>query len=117
MTNEPSQEVTGMEGAEALPRSNGELVFDAPWEGRAFGIAVNLNQQGLYPWRAFRDGLVREIGTAEAGGDSDTYYERWLATLEKLLVDQGILTPDEIARRTEEYASGARDDDWDPEHH
>jgi nitrile hydratase accessory protein len=117
MTNEPSPEVTSMEGAETLPRSNGELVFEAPWEGRAFGIAVNLNQQGLYPWRAFRDGLVDEIGSAEAGGEPIPYYERWLATLEKLLLEQGVITPEELAVRTEEYASGARDDDWDPDHH
>jgi nitrile hydratase accessory protein len=117
MTNEPSQEVTGMEGTEALPRSNGELVFEAPWEGRAFGIAVNLNQQGLYPWRTFRDGLVQEIGSAEAGGEEDHYYEHWLATLQKLLLDQGVLSEEELAQRTEEYASGARDDDWDHDHH
>lgn len=117
MTNEPSTEITSMEGVEALPRSNGELVFEAPWEGRAFGIAVQLNQQGLYPWRAFRDGLVSEIGAAEADDDGHGYYERWLATLESLLLEQGIVTPEELAQRTEEYASGARDDDWDHDHH
>ena len=106
-----------MEGPAALPRSNGELVFEAPWEGRAFGIAVNLNEQGLYPWLAFRDGLVREIGSAEAGGQAASYYERWLATLEGLLLDMAVISEQELAERTEEYASGARDDDWDTEGH
>jgi nitrile hydratase accessory protein len=112
-----SQEVTGMEGEVALPRSNGELVFEAPWEGRAFGIAVTLNEQGLYPWRDFRDGLVHEIGSAEASGEAGSYYERWLATLEKLILERGIVTAEELAERTEEYASGVRDDDWDHENH
>ncbi len=39
-----------MEGDVALPRSNGELVFNVPWEGRAFGIAVALKDSGLYRW-------------------------------------------------------------------
>lgn len=117
MADEPSPEVTGMEGAEALPRSNGELVFVAPWEGRAFGIAVNLNEQGLYPWAAFRDGLVQEIGSAEAEGQESGYYERWLVTLERLLLEKGMVTPEELTKRTEEYASGTRDDDWDHEDH
>ena len=35
--------IANMEGSAALPRKNGELVFEAPWEGRAFGIAVALS--------------------------------------------------------------------------
>lgn len=31
-----------MSGAAALPRRNGELVFEAPWQGRAFGLALAL---------------------------------------------------------------------------
>ena len=27
----------------AVPRKNGELVFEAPWEGRVFGMAVALS--------------------------------------------------------------------------
>ena len=30
------------EGPAAPPRANGELVFEAPWESRAFGIAIAL---------------------------------------------------------------------------
>ena len=32
MTREIEREVTGMSGTSALPRSNGELVFESPWE-------------------------------------------------------------------------------------
>ncbi len=117
MAEEPSLEIANMEGGAALPRSNGELVFEAPWEGRAFGMAVALNEGGLYPWRAFRDGLVEEIAHDEGAGEPTTYYERWLATLEALLVQQGVVTPEELERRAAEYASGERSDDWDPDHH
>ncbi len=38
--------VAYLEGEAALPRKNGELVFAAPWEGRAFGLAVLLSEKG-----------------------------------------------------------------------
>ena len=37
--------VAVMEGAAALPRKNGELVFEEPWQGRVFGMAVALHEQ------------------------------------------------------------------------
>ena len=37
--------IASLDGTEALPRKNGELVFQAPWEGRAFGLAVVLNEK------------------------------------------------------------------------
>ena len=50
----------------AVPRKNGELVFEAPWEGRVFGMAVALSDDEVYAWDAFRDRLVGEIAAAEA---------------------------------------------------
>ena len=35
---EPDREIANMPGEAALPRRNWELVFNALWEGRAFGI-------------------------------------------------------------------------------
>jgi len=117
MAAETNQDIANMEGEVALPRSNGELVFEAPWEGRAFGVAVALNEQGVYPWRSFRDALVDHIAADEADARDTSYYERWLASLETLLLNQGLVTQQELDARTAEYASGERDDDWDPDHH
>jgi nitrile hydratase accessory protein len=117
MAADPSPEIANMDGEVALPRSNGELVFESPWEGRAFGIAVALNEQALYPWRSFRDALVDQIAADEAAGEPTSYYERWLASLEALLLQQGLVSKEELDARTEEYATGERDDDWDPDHH
>jgi len=33
--------IADMEETAALPRQNGELVFNAPWESRAFGMAAS----------------------------------------------------------------------------
>jgi nitrile hydratase accessory protein len=110
-------EVANMEGVEALPRKNGELVFDALWEGRVFGMAVALNDQGVYPWRDFRDQLVERIAEADASNDPSTYYERFLAALERLALAKGLVARDELDKRTAEYVTGERDDFPDEHEH
>jgi nitrile hydratase accessory protein len=100
-----------MTGDEALPRKNGELVFEAPWEGRSFGLAVAMNEDGLYDWSAFRDKLVEEIAAAESQGARSSYYERWMAALERLALERGFVTAGELDVRAAEYASGERDDE------
>ncbi len=111
MTAEPESGIREMDGTAALPRQNGELIFEAPWESRAFGIAVALEAQGNYSWRQFRDELVEEIAAAEAQSQESTYYERWLASLEKLLLKLDVVSPEELEARHAEYESGLHDED------
>jgi nitrile hydratase accessory protein len=87
------------------PRKNGELVFDAPWEGRSFGLALALHEQGLFDWEEFRRRLISSIA-ADPAGD---YYEQWLRALETLLTDLRILTREEITARVEEFACSKRE--------
>jgi cobaltochelatase CobN len=94
----------------AVPRKNGELVFAAPWEGRVFGMAVALSDNDVYDWNAFRDRLVLEIAAAEEHGDDSGYYERWLASFERLLLETGVLNAEELDARTAEYAAGVYDE-------
>jgi nitrile hydratase accessory protein len=101
-----------VEGTAAPPRRNGELVFQEPWEGRAFGLAVALRDQRLFPWEAFRTKLIAAIAQADthtAGQDRPAYYENWLAALQELLVESSILTPREIEERVKQFATGERD--------
>jgi nitrile hydratase accessory protein len=87
-----------------LPRRNGELVFDAPWESRAFGLAVALDEAGVVDWDEFRARLVAQIAAWErAHPDAEgwSYYERWHEALEAVLVERGLAGQDEIARRAE----------------
>ena len=92
------------------PRRNGELVFAAPWEGRAFGMAVALHEQQLYPWDEFRERLIAAISAADQREDQSGYYARWLAAFESLLAEKGIVTRDELDERTFEFEFGERDD-------
>ena len=96
MTYVPDPILSQLEGRAALPRKNGELVFDAPWEGRAFGIAVALRDAGFYEWSDFRDRLIAEVARAQEKLPSSTYYEQWLAALECLAVERGLVTPEEL---------------------
>ena len=39
----PDRQVADMAGPSALPRKNGELVFEEAWEGRVFGLATAMH--------------------------------------------------------------------------
>jgi len=86
-------EVARMTGTAALPRLNGELVFEAPWQGRALGMALGVVRRLGLPWREFQQRLIPEIG---ARPDAP-YYDSWLAALERLVVDFGVASAAEIA--------------------
>ena len=102
--------VAVMQGTTALPRKNGELVFDEPWQGRVFGMAVALNEQGCYDWDEFRQALIAQVAAAEARGGAFVYYEVWLATFEELLAKRGLVTHEELEETTYQFEFGERDD-------
>ena len=83
-----------MTGAAALPRRNGELVFEAPWQGRAFGMALTLVERLGLPWAEFQRRLIDEIAT-----HPDTaYWDSWLAALERLAIDRSLVSGEELER-------------------
>jgi nitrile hydratase accessory protein len=85
-------EIVDMRGYGALPRSNGELVFAAPWEGRVLALAIGVvNAFGL-AWDEFRLRLIAEI----SAHPERPYYESWLAALERLVVDTGAVSADQL---------------------
>ncbi len=97
-----------VDGPGAPPRKNGELVFDAPWEGRAFGIAVTLCDKALFEWDEFRQTLIAEIARwerAHPDGIGWSYYARWLAALETLLATKGIMAPADLEIREAQLAA------------
>jgi nitrile hydratase accessory protein len=73
---------------ESLPRDNGELVFEAPWQARALAIAVALVDKLGLPWDAFRQRLMNEI----ANDPQRPYYDSWGAALESMVVDMELTT-------------------------
>lgn len=89
-------------GRAAPPRSNGELVFQAPWESRLFGVTISLYRAGLFEWDEFRRLLIEEIAAWERQEHDQvewSYYERWQSALERLLAAKKLWNPDELATR------------------
>jgi len=81
-------------GPAAPPRSNGEMVFDAPWESRLFGVTLALVEAERFAWSEFQQRLiaaVRRWETEHPEGEGYRYYERWAEALESLLDDLGIV--------------------------
>ena len=91
-------EIRDMAGSAALPRINGELVYDSPWQRRAFGTAVATTRHLGLDWDQFRVRLMAAI----ADQPDRPYYESWVAALERLVVDRGLLTTRDIDDRAAE---------------
>jgi nitrile hydratase accessory protein len=89
VTDALPEEIALMDGVTALPRDNGELVFAAPWQGRAFAVAVALVEQLELPWDAFRLRLIDAI----AEDPDRPYYDSWAVALEALVVSLDLATP------------------------
>ena len=95
-----------------LPRDEeGSPVFREPWEAQAFAMAVKLHEAGVFTWPEWAARLAEEIQRAQAAGDpdlGDTYYRHWLAALERLVAEKGLLSAEELARRKDAWAEAAR---------
>ena len=97
-----------LEGREAPPMANGELVFDAPWQGRVFGMARALCESGLYDWDEFRMCLIREVEAWDRSHDAPDdypYYDLFFSALTGLLAQKGICLADDLTSRSHEFAA------------
>lgn len=71
-----------------------EPVFHSEWERRAFAITLGMGMPG--GWNIDMSRFARE-DRPPADYLSKSYYEIWLAGLERLLLERGLVAPDEIA--------------------
>ena len=77
-----------------LPRDNGELVFEEPWQGRALGMGVVALARSGASWPEFRAHLAAAIAARpqiEGESPATAYYASWLDALEALLIERGLL--------------------------
>ncbi len=85
----------------SLPRDEDGPVFREPWEAQAFAMTLALYRRGLFTWPEWAAALGDEIKHAQAAGDpdtGDTYYQHWLAALERLVAEKGITDAAGLAR-------------------
>jgi nitrile hydratase accessory protein len=86
-------------GPVSPPRDNGELVFEAPWERRVFGLTVALYQANACEWETFRQRLIGRI----AQDDTRPYWNSWAAALEDVLAETATLAPGELDDRHQAF--------------
>jgi nitrile hydratase len=88
----------GMHGFGPIERSDNEPLFHAAWEARVRAmVGLSYGQQRYYTIDASRYG-IEQMPPAEYLRAS--YFERWLASLEYNLAEQGLVTPAELDART-----------------
>ena len=114
MTDVPRSPDEVLAGRDDVPSVDDDgPTFDAPWQARAFGLAVALCEQTGRDWASFQGRLVDhrdDVDPAELDAAvEDVYYRAWLAALEDLLVEEGLLARTELGRRQAEFSAGERD--------
>jgi nitrile hydratase accessory protein len=94
-----------------LPRDEGGPVFAEPWQAQAFALAVKLSAQGHFTWKEWAAALAAELKAAADRGEPDdgsSYYEHWLAALERLVTAKGLSNPAAMVARKEAWADAYR---------
>ena len=107
-----------VDGPAAPPRSNGELVFSEPWQGRAFGLVMTLTERGVLSYDMFREALIARIAADEQEapiGQSD-YYRCWLQALEQVLTETAVVAAPDLEARVAALARRPAGHDHDHEH-
>ena len=119
-------------GSVAPPMLNGELAFDAPWQGRVFGMARGLAERGIFSWDAFRARLIEQVASFDRDLNLNRsfdhgrvawsmsaphfhYYDHFLSALETLLVERAIVGQGEL--REHVHALAERPHGHDHDHH
>ncbi len=89
-----------------IPHDEEGPVFDEPWQAQAFALTVKLNEAGHFSWPEWADIFGAEIATATKEGrgcGNEDYFMCWLAALEKIVAEKGILSTDQLLTRKEEW--------------
>jgi len=93
----------GMHGFGPINPEPNEPVFHHNWERRVFGVMIATFGGGHYNVDQFRHAIER-MGAVEYLTGS--YYEHWMAALEALLTEHGVISQQDLAARLEQLRSG-----------
>jgi nitrile hydratase len=98
-------DVGGMDGFDDLPPDEPDDAspFHEEWEGRVYALFVAGIASGEFNLDEFRYALERHDPEFYL---ETPYYERWLAGIESLLLDGGVVDRDELADRVSAFERG-----------
>ena len=87
-----------------LRAKDGEPVFGEPWHAQTLALADLLVKRGVTSPARWAETLGAEIKALNAAPDDrETYYRAVLATLERLLAENGSVTPAELEAREHQW--------------
>jgi nitrile hydratase len=88
-----AHDMGGMDGFGPVKIESDEPLFHAAWERRAFALTLAMGRPG--GWNIDMSRFARE-NRAPIEYLSKSYYQLWLAGLETLMAERGLVTADEI---------------------
>lgn len=95
-----------------IPTCGDGPIFSAPWEAQAFAMTLRLHEKGLFTWSEWAQALSGAIRRAQEAGDPDdgsTYYAHWLAALEDIVAEKGVVSDaHELEERRAAFDRAAR---------
>ena len=71
-------------------------VFAEPWQAQAFALVESLREGGLIDGAEWTVALSRALEAQDPARAGEDYYERWLAALERLLAERGLVAPADV---------------------
>lgn len=86
-------------------------IFRESWEAQAFAIKKVLCQRGVFSEAEWSAVLGEEIKRAQRAGDpdrGDTYYQHWVAALERLVGEKALATADALRVCRDAWDAAAR---------
>jgi nitrile hydratase accessory protein len=89
-----------------LPEHAGAPSFVEPWHARVFAAVVALNQAGRFTWAEWVETFAGEVARApqRSGEESEAaYYRQWVAALERMLAQGGLVLAEEVATTAEDW--------------
>ena len=82
-------------------------IFAEPWQAQAFALAVRLHAEGAFTWAEWAAALSRELARHPDDVGS-LYYVHWVAALETLTTECGLLTVADLSARKDAWADAYR---------
>ena len=86
-----------------LPKDAKGPIFAEPWEAQAFALAIRLNAVGTFSWTEWAAALSRQLAR-HPDDDGSHYYAHWVAALESLTTECGLVTAPDLASRKDAWA-------------
>lgn len=107
-----------LDASVAPPLRNGELDFDAPWQGRVFALANSLSERGVFAWSEFQAALIHELREVTVSPVQPyAYYEHFLHALSDLLDSKGVVSAGELEHQIDDFAQREHGHDHHPHVH